>query len=136
MRPFLLSILALTMVLGCKKSSSVNPLLFGDWKLKAYTWGIGQVRFTTPDSVTILSLHSDFHYERRFNDSLYDSGPYTAGNVQAAYNGSNAFGLSFIRPTYSAYYEPGYLITLDKDTLILSANVAVDGGFTEYIRVK
>ena len=136
MRPFLVSILALTMALGCKKSSSVNPLLFGQWKLRLYTYGIGQVRQTGPDSVNILTLGSDFHYERRLNDSLYDSGPYTAGNVKAAYNGSNAFGLSFIRPAYSSFYEPSYLITLNKDTLILSANVAIDGGFTEYVRVK
>jgi len=141
MRFLLLSgLLLLISIVGCKKSSqspqspSLNAQVNSNWQLQLYVVGIGQVVHTTPDSVVTLSLGSGNQYTRRLNGQVYETGTYSLANVKAAYSNQLVPGISF--SSAAAASDPGWLITLEKDTLTLVLNVQTDGGFLKYTRAQ
>jgi hypothetical protein len=126
MRPFLGSILLLTLLAtACSKTNS-SPGLIGAWKMVGYNPGPTGPTAVPADSAVTLYLWSNNRYLQTSAGAVVDSGVYVYDNISP---------MLMLNSRKWLESNPPFLVNVHQDTLSLSVN-ASDPPLYQYIRMK
>jgi hypothetical protein len=127
MRPFLGSILLLTLLATACNKTNNSPGLVGVWKMVDYSQGPSNPAIAPPpDSAVVMYLWSNNHYLERSAGAIVDSGVYVYDNNSPVLTLNSRKWLES---------SPPFLVNLHQDTLSLFVNASEAPAF-RYVRIS
>jgi NAD(P)-dependent dehydrogenase (short-subunit alcohol dehydrogenase family) len=127
MRPFLGSILLLTVLATACNKTNNSPGLVGVWKMVDYSQGPSNPAVAPPaDSAVVMYLWSNNHYLERSAGAIVDSGVYVYDNNSPVLTLNSRKWLES---------SPPFLVNLHQDTLSLFVNASEAPAF-RYVRIS
>jgi len=127
MRPFLGSILLLTLLATACTKTNTSPGLVGVWKMVDYSQGASGPAIAAPtDSAVVMYLWSNNHYLQVSAGAVVDSGVYVYDNISPLLTLNSRKWLES---------SPPFLVTVHMDTLSLSVNASGPPAY-RYIRMS